>query len=551
MSTHYLGWETVRLSDTVNDNTYIVTAEDIDAYYAQSEPREPSIIRCTSEVKLYEVSIITMRGTIKEGSTDRGTLWIINVPYDTAVTTTENTLKVGATTYTLDDTGIAGHYTFQNWNIEAAEGGRVHGAITLAAVWEISTYTLTVTGDANVQVSATYAGNAISFDGEGRAYWVDPYDDVHYDIIPYNSYVRISINFSQYYTLNTETSEYFINGQPTDKLVPAKQGSLQEYVLEFFMDENVSMNLVSLFVGNELHFTYLVEGELVNDAALTESVSNYSDVFLPILDYEYIESLDGYYFDGWYMDRECTTRLNVVRSEEAGVVTWYYKVHIDVGSETVYGRMVKTGAYNYTNVYDGTEHTVRVTATENIGVTPTLDYTYGTPEQHLDELSITYCDDELNETAFTVTATFQKTYTDQHGATYRGAQKVFSGDFTLHLGQRKLSVIANSMIVNDASEIGDAYKSCTLIGIAANESGVNYDVVTPTYELSAGPGCTVVDRGSYYEISGRGFVNITITGYTIKDATDASADRSANYVTSTHGGQILILSNSSTVIVVR
>ena len=555
VSTHYLGWETVRLSDTVNDNTYIVTAEDIDAYYAQSEPREPSIIRCTSEVKLYEVSIITMRGTIKEGSTDRGTLWIIKVPYDTTVTTTvtttENTLTVGSTTYTLDDTGIAGHYTFQNWNIEAAEGGRVHGAITLAAVWEISTYTLTVTGDANVQVSATYAGKAISFDGEGRAYWVDPYDVVHYDIIPYNSYVRISINFSQYYTLNTEASEYLINGQPTDKLVPAKQGSLQEYVLEFFMDENVSMNLVSLFVGNELHFTYLVEGELVNDAALTESVSNYSDVFLPILDYEYIESLDGYYFDGWYMDRECTTRLNVVRSEEAGVVTWYYKVHIDVGSETVYGRMVKTGAYNYTNVYDGTEHTVRVTATENIGVTPTLDYTYGTPEQHLDELSITYCDDELNDTAFTVTATFQKTYTDQHGATYQGAQKVFSGDFTLHLGQRKLSVIANSMIVNDASEIGDAYKSCTLIGIAANESGVNYDVVTPTYELSAGPGCTVVDRGSYYEISGRGFVNITITGHTIKDATDASADRSANYVTSTHGGQILILSNSSTVIVVR
>jgi hypothetical protein len=106
------------------------------------------------------------------------------------------------------------------------------------------------------------------------------------------------------------------------------------------------------------------------------------------------------------------------------------------------------------------------------------------------------------------------------------------------------------MIVNEASEIGDGYKSCTLLGIAADEHGSNYDAVTPEYTLTSGT-ATVTPGDGTYTVSGRGYVNIGISSIAITDAVDSHINRSANYTHQEYGGQILILRNSTTVIVVR
>jgi len=392
--------------------------------------------------------------------------------------------------------------------------------------------------------SATNSGRSVEFDGSGVAR------------INYNTLVRISIVFDPYFTLDSVHSHFRVGGVDDPSLVPEKQGSIQEYVLQFFMTDDTVVNLVSLEIRNEIRFLYTVDGHApVIVPALTMVVGDYSTSYLQISAYEYaVEALSGYYFDGWYLDRGCTQAIPMRGITEDQVTTWYYEVYVEKESINLYGRMVPVNVYNYENVYDGTEHEVRVTTAEFVNTNITIDYTYGTPEAHCSDVSITYCDEQIgggdkSGTHFTYRAVFQKFY-PVVDPQYSGAEKVFEGDFTLSLTPRKLTVIANSMIVNEASEIGDGYKSCTLLGIAADEHGNNYDEVTPEYTLTSGT-ATVTPGDGTYTVSGRGYVNIGISRIAITDADDSHIDRSANYTHQEYGGQILILRNSTTVIVVR
>jgi uncharacterized repeat protein (TIGR02543 family) len=547
---HYTGWSVEGLTSEVVDNSYIVTEGDVDLYY-ESHPEFS--ITYTYETKLYEVSIVTMRGTMTKDAVDVGTLQILHVPYNTAVTSSGSSVTIGAhkvdgesvaaQTFTIDATSEQGHYTFRQWNISAATDGKVPGDITLTAVWDVATFPLTLTVDGHVVASATNSGRSVEF--------VDNVANINY-----NTLVRISIVFDPSFTLDPDNSHFRVDGNDDPSLVPEKQGSIQEYVLQFFMTDDTVVNLVSLEIRNEIRFLYTVDGHApVIVPALTMVVGDYSTSYLQISAYEYaVEALSGYYFDGWYLDRGCTQAIPMRGITEDQVTTWYYEVYVEKESINLYGRMVPVNVYNYENVYDGTEHEVRVTTAEFVNTNITIDYTYGTPEAHCSDVSITYCDEQIgggdkSGTHFTYRAVFQKFY-PVVDPQYSGAEKVFEGDFTLSLTPRKLTVIANSMIVNEASEIGDGYKSCTLLGIAADEHGNNYDEVTPEYTLTSGT-ATVTPGDGTYTVSGRGYVNIGISRIAITDADDSHIDRSANYTHQEYGGQILILRNSTTVIVVR
>ena len=529
-SIHYNGWIKTGLSGNISDNSYVVTVTDVEGDHA------PYSIAPNEETRYYEVSLITMRGTIYEGEEDKGRTVILQMEYDTAVSTAGTNITVGTRTFRIDDTGVE-HYNTPSWSITAATDGKVRGDITLPVVWNILSYTLTLDLGEHVSVSASSGLDNIDFTPvEGKQLS---------GAIGYNSIIRVSIHFDSFYTLS-ETSKYYIDGVETSSLVPVKQSTMQEYVLQFFISGNTELKINAKWAGNNLYF--MVDNGSGYVLQETIQVSAHSTEFISISDYELKYRQAGYLFDGWYLNTGCSSAPVVVKKTDGLSEAWFYSISVGGSHVYLYARNLAVTATNTENLYDGLEHTVNVGTSSAMTVGPTITYAdeHGTPVAG--PISVTYYDDDTNGRTYSYHVSFIKTYSDGNES-WTGAEQTLEGDFGVSLIKRKLVVIASSLIVSDASEIGDRYERCTVIGIAYNaQTATQIDTATPTeYILTGYGGCTVEGTPGAYVISGTGYINSHIAGVTIVDG--GQADRSVNYIVTLYDGQIVVWGIGSTVTV--
>lgn len=94
------------------------------------------------------------------GSVSPGT--VLNVPYGTIISATDNTLDVNGTTVTAtpEDADVQYTYSFGSWSI--GESATLQGDMTITAVFEATTKTYTVTFSANVAFRGTISPSSIS-----------------------------------------------------------------------------------------------------------------------------------------------------------------------------------------------------------------------------------------------------------------------------------------------------------------------------------------------------------------------------------------------------
>ncbi len=265
------------------------------------------------------------------------------------------------------------------------------------------------------------------------------------DPLGYGSIIRLTLVFTGSYTLDESKSTY-LNPTTGDSypLKPAKQGSMQEWIIQFFVSGDMEITIKSKWVGERVTFFILgTEGGIPRiDPSLTQLVAQGEPLYLNIADYEWISRLyiEGYYFDGWYTNTEYNKQPDIAYSDSH----YCFKI---TGNTTLYARYVPMVSGDYDLMYDGTERFVDVIPVIDVPLNVSaVDYEYD--DTHVSSVSITDVGDTLNNKTFTYTFTPRKVYTYKVDGETRYVMSTvnhaYTGTFTLKLAARPVIVIADS-----------------------------------------------------------------------------------------------------------
>ncbi len=295
----------------------------------------------------------------------------------------------------------------------------------------------------------------------------------------YGSIIRLTMVFTGSYTLDEKKSSYVNPAEGgTYALNPAKQSSLQEWIVQFFVSGDMEITIKSKWVGE--HVTFFIRGteggNPMIDPSLTLLVAQGEPLYINITDYEWISRLDvpGYYFDGWY------TNTDFTRMPEIAFSDGHYCFKI-VGNTSLYARYVPLVKNTYDLEYNGTEQFVDVNPQINVPLNVSdVGYTY--EGGSATSIYITDVDDDINHKAITYTFTPRKVYTyivdDETRYVMSGVNHAYTGLFTLELHPRPVIVIADSQTkVYDGTElVCDSYSVFGLKGgsLITEHSKISY-----------------------------------------------------------------------------
>lgn len=314
--------------------------------------------------------------------------------------------------------------------------------------------------------------------------------------LEYGSIIRLTLVFSGSYTIDTLKSTYINPAGGAYALIPSKQSSLQNYMIQFFVTGDMEITIVSKWVGEHVDFYIQAPGanEAIIDPSMTLLMGMNEPLYIRTADYEYIERLEipGYYFDGWYTNTSYRIQPTVAMSEG------YYCFKL-TGNTSLYARYVPLVTGDYAMTYDGTVQHVSVKPDINVPLNMSeVAYTYDGGSGN--DIPIENVADGMNNKTVGYTFTPGKVYTmkvdgvdryvmSEYHHTY-GTDPDHPLEFTVRMSPRAAIVIADSASkVYDGTELTcDTYSvfglvegdSIGTVSVAGSQTAVGYSANTPS-----------------------------------------------------------------------